>query len=454
MKKLLTLLLLIGAGITGGMVWHSYQKSPTENGDGFKLEPVQKGSITESVSATGHCKPREIIAVGSPQSGRVVHLYPNADLNRVVEEDEPLLQLDATFAQQKVQEADAAVTAAEAKLASARFGRSRAEAGRQAAQLKVERYTELVKSNLGMRRELDEAAIQLLQAHAGIEEAKASIKAAESDIERAKVAREQARLGLTLMTVKVPARTVPEGQSAGPKRRYTVIDRQVVLGQLIGPPASAQLFTLASDLSEMQVHTQVAEGDITQIKLGLEATFSVQGYPEDSDRFRGQVSQIRPVPTNTAGAVFYTVILDVPNTRDKSTNEWRLRPGMTAAVDIALREHRETWKVPTRALGFQPDEAYLTAAAQKKKKEWEGKEGWKAVWVVDPNQKDKLQPVFVRIGGKNAQGEAGFKDVQFNEALEWEPELKQPPEKLELVVDAPPVPKSGIFGGRQPLKLF
>lgn len=456
MKKLLVLLLLLGAGATGVIYWMSLPGSPALGAEGFRLEDIGRGSVTESVSATGYLQPQDVIAVGSEQSGKVIHLFANADLNREVEEGEPLLQLDDSLAQQKLAEAQAAVASAEAALAATHSDLARARSGHFAAQLKVERLTERV--SLGLQRDLDEAAVQLRQAHAGIDAAQSSIKAAEAAVERAKAARAAAQLGVDLSTVKVPLRRESTGAAPPGKRHYTVIDRKVTLGQLIGPPVSAQLFTLASNLGRMQVLAQVAEGDITRIKLGLDATFTIHGYSDDH-RFSGKVTQIRPMPTNVQSAVFYTTVIDVENSRDPATSEWRLRPGMTAAVDINLREHRDVWKVPTKALSLQLEEGHQTPAAKTKLKEWLARkdaDDWKPVWVLD--ELKKPWPYFARIGGKNAQGESGLKDGQFNEVIEWEPEFqrkldpKAPQTWDKVIVDAPPAHKPGFFSKQ--VKLF
>jgi HlyD family secretion protein len=457
MKKLLIVLLLLGAALAGGTYYLSAARSPV-NGDDFRLEDVQRGTITESVSSTGYLQPQKIIAVGSEAQGRVAHIYPNADFNREVEEGEPLLQLDVSLVQQAHDEAQAAVTSAEAALAAARSDLTRAEAGRYAAELKVERLKDLVNREVGFRKELDEALVLQKQAEAGVSAAQSGIKAAQAAVERAQAARSKAQLGVDLATVKVPTERNGNEQASQEKRRYTVLDRKVVHGQLIGPPVSAQLFTLASDLGDMQVHAQVAEGDVTKIKVGLDATFTIHGYSEEQ-RFRGKVTQIRLTPTNVQGAIFYTTIIDVKNARDPNTNEWQLRPGMTAAVDISLREHKDVWKVPTKALSLQMDKEHQSEVAKQKLVQWQARkdaDDWRPVWILD--QTKKPWPIFVRIAGKNADGEFGLKDGQFNEVLEWEPDLKPKPDPADpktwprVIVDAPPAQKSGFFSKQ--VKLF
>src|SRR5262249_43969177 len=152
---------------------------------------------------------------------------------------------------------------------------------------------------------------------------------------------------------------------------------------------------------------------------GQSATFTVYAYSEDDARFPGEVLQIRPMSTSTHGAVFYDTVIDVTNERDPKTEEWKLRPGMTAAVDIILRRHSSTWKMPTAALNFQLEEPYQTEAAKAKIARWQDRpdrDDWKLVWILDEHKKP--WPIFVRIGGKNAAGETGIKDGQHNEVLE------------------------------------
>src|SRR5262249_5985733 len=173
----------------------------------------------------------------------------------------------------------------------------------------------------------------------------------------AEAARAKAQIGLDLTTIRVPTHRDSAEQAPTAKRKYTVIDRQVVLGQLIGPQMPAPLFTLASDLSQMQVYAQVAEGDVTKINRDLEATFTIHGYG-DEHRFPGKVVEVRPKPANVQGAVFFTAVVDVKNDLDPNTQEWRLRPGMTAIMDISLQKHANVWKGPTKGLGVHAEKKH------------------------------------------------------------------------------------------------
>jgi multidrug efflux pump subunit AcrA (membrane-fusion protein) len=242
---------------------------------------------------------------------------------------------------------------------------------------------------------------------------------------------------------------VPSRSNGSQERRtFVVIDRQVKIGQMIGPASPTPLFILAGDLENMEVHAQVAEGDIGRVKRGLTAIFSVSAFSDQDMEFRGTVKEIRPMPNNVKGAVFYDTVIQVKNQKDNETGEWRLRPGMTAAVDMIRRKHENVWKVPNAALNFQMEEAYQSEAAKARLAEWKVRTDyaeWRPVWVWDEGRR-QVWPIFVRIAGlKN--GEPGLSDGEFNEILEWEPGREPaagtPPPRV--ITKAPPARTPGFF---------
>jgi len=383
--------------------------------------------------------------VGSELSGRVLESYPGAEVNKVVEEGTPLLKLDDRKARLDLDRARTAVELAKANV-------KMVEATLSAADLKVQRLTDLP-PDVGLRKELDEAKMQQKAAQAGVDAAKVKVKEAE-DAERL------AQYGLDLTVVRARSKE-HKPDSSDKKPRFTIIDRKVVLGQLIAPPVSAQLFTLASDLGEMQVHAQVSENDVGSMHAGLEATFTVYAYSDADPRFKGKVSEVRPMPSNIHGAVFYETIVDVHNQRDARTQDWKLRPGMTAALDVILRRHKDVWKMPTAALSFQLDDYYQTEEARAKLASWQRRkdsDDWKPVWIL--NGHGKPWPIFVRIGGKSSSGESGIGDGQHNEVLEWDPELSAKPEPQSratyprVITAAPPPPRKGLFQQQPNVRVF
>jgi HlyD family secretion protein len=455
-KKLLVTLIVLGVILAGVAYWISRSRNGAVNEDSFTYAAVEHGDLIETVSATGTLKPKEVVSVGSELSGKVVEIY--ADVNDTVEEGAPLLRLNDQTAVLKVEQAEQAVRAAAADV-------ERAKALREAAQRGLNLQLEL-KNKGGFRTEEEKYRAQL-------EAAKAGVKAAGVKQEEARTAQKLAQLGLDLTVVRVPSTKegpAPAGAmvarggvfpvlhqgSPAPRRKYTVIDRKVVLGQMVAPPASAHLFTLAADLSQMQVHAQVAEGDIARVKKGLSATFTVSAYTGADDTFRGKVTQKRPMPVSHQGAIYYDTVIDVPNPIDSDSKERRLIPGMTAAVDIILGEYRGVWKVPTVALNFQLHEYYQSPAARAKLAHWQGRkdsEDWKPLWVWDARQNCPW-PIFVRIGGLKG-GQPGIKDSQFNEILEWErgQEPKSTKDWPRVIINAPPAERPGLFDRPANVKL-
>src|SRR2546426_1059766 len=152
MKKLLVVLVLAGAAVLAWATWSYYFRSSGSAEESFTLAPVKYGSLTETVSATGLLQPRQMVVVGSEQSGRVIDIYPGADVNKVVEEGAPLLKLDDRKAQLDLDRAQTAVQLAKANVRMA-------EASQSAADLKVQRLTDLP-ADVGLRKELDEAKMQ------------------------------------------------------------------------------------------------------------------------------------------------------------------------------------------------------------------------------------------------------------------------------------------------------
>jgi HlyD family secretion protein len=429
-KKLLLVLILIGITlVVAAYGLNNYTHSAGETQ--FTTLAVERDSIVEAINATGILQPQEVIAVGSQLSGEVVKVFDGADFNQPVTQGQPLLQLDDRAATVKQNHAAVTVDLARADVKSA-------EAAVDAAQTAVKHVTERVEKGVLKQAELD-------QANGTFKLAQTKLAAAQVKVKEAEVGLRAAELELTLTTIRAP--------SAG-----IIIDKKVVLGQMVAPPASAQLFTIAADLRYMRINAQIAEGDIGKVQAGQRATFTVYPYPEKTDVFAGVVKETRLLATSVQGAVFFPAIVEVNNRllSDTRANEWMLRPGMTATIDIVRRKHEQAWKMPNAALSFQLEESYQTPEAKAKLDEWKARpdsDNWKNVWIL---KNKKPWPLFVRVGGTNAQGDTGIRDGQFTEVLEWDPELGSPPADAahlpQVIIAAPPVNKPGLFD-RPSLKL-
>ncbi len=387
--------------------------------DGSAWQPMEFGTIADIVSATGVLQPRDTVAVGTEQAGRVVDV--SADIGSVVERDQPLLRLDDHLARLRVGQAEAAVDLARADVV-------RAETGREAAQTAVRRAQELLEKAGGSQRDVD-------QAEAGLKAAAAAVGVAQARVREAEAALRLAEYGVTVTVVRSPLAGV-------------VIDKRVTAGQIIGPPHSALLFTVAADMARMELIAQVAEGDIGRVRPGLPVTFTVNAFPDVT--FHGLVTQIRPVPVTVQSAVFYAVQVDCANTRDPATGEWRLRPGMPAAVECRIRAHDNVWKLPATARGATLDASQWRDADRAKAARWEhraDRTNWQPIWLRDGDQAPRL--VYLRLGGTNAHNETGIQDDQFVEVLEWDPDETPPlPSKPPRALIASPNPDKPAPGIR------
>jgi HlyD family secretion protein len=424
-KKLLLLLVTSGVALAAGAWWWNGRQTAAEP-DACTVAAVEYGPLTEVIGATGVLQPRDVYVVGSELSGKVVAVL--ADFNQVVEEGDVLLRLDDRPARDRLRQAEVAVEAA-------RAGVKQAEAARDTARKALDRERKRAPEVRS------QANIDLIEGQ--VRTGEAAVEAAQVRVREAEEGRRQAEHGLRLTTVCAPilgpAHATPlsaqhlgrpgigtlagDGTAPPQKRSFVVLDRRVALNQMIGPPASAHLFTLAADLDRVQVVALVAEADVTKVARGMAARFTLSGAAEGEPAFPGKVEDVRFTPAADHGAVFYKVVIDARNERDPATGEWKLRPGQTVSVDVVRRTHDPVWKLPAAALTFQPDEAVQTAAARERLRRWQARpdrDRWRPVWVEGP---DRLPwPVLARVGGPE-----GIQDGQFAEVLEWDPELAPVP---------------------------
>jgi HlyD family secretion protein len=425
-KKILLFLLFAGAALAGILLWYSLPHGVSLSEKSLTFANLQYGNMQDVVSATGALEPRETLVVSTETPGVVKVLL--AQVNDTVAEGSVLAALDDGKLQLKVEEAENGVRTAKAALAQA-------EAARDAGDIGLKTQIDL-ESKGGFRSEREQAEAQAKAARAGVLAADSRVRAAETGLK-------EARLALDQTQIKVPG----NADSTGSRREYLVLDRKAQIGQMAGPQG-APLFTLAGDLSGMELRAQIAEGDINKVRKGLSAVFTLSGFGDEDIEFQGTVKEIRPLAVNVKGAVYYDAVIEVGNRKDPRTGEWRLRPGMTASVDIIRREHKNVWRVPSAALNFQLEEAYQSDAARARLAELKKRPDhgqWQTLWTWDASQR-KPAPLFVRTGGlKN--GETGLKDSEGNEILEWEsgtePAANQPPPRV--IIAAPPARAPGFF---------
>jgi HlyD family secretion protein len=295
------------AGLIGGGIWYSKQRAAQNPEQRYKLLTLEKGDVTQTVSANGTLNPVVLVSVGTQVSGTVKKLY--VDFNDHVKKGQALLELD-----------DALVSATERQSAASV---ANAQATLELAQANEARIRQLFAQEYVSKQEFDQSRQALKSARAQL-----ALARAQND-------RDQANLNFTVIRSPVDG---------------VVIDRVVDLGQTVA--ASFQtpvLIKIAQDLSEMRIDTSFAEADIGSLREGQKAKFTVDAFP--SRNFIGDVQQIRLNPTNQQNVVTYNVRINVANP------EQVLLPGMTAYVNIAVAQHNDVLMVPNAALRFKPADA-------------------------------------------------------------------------------------------------
>jgi HlyD family secretion protein len=451
-KRLFVFLLLGFVLLVIGCWWVTSRAAP-DPAESYTTVPVEYGRAADIVSATGPVTPRDIYTVGTELSGKVIEV--RADFNQEVEEGELLARIDDQPLRERLKMAELSVQ-------EARAGVEQAQAARDAASTAVQREQE---RSPEVRRQIDidvaqhqlktaEAAIALQQVK--VQEAEEAKRHAEDDLRRAEIRAPVLAPSAPASASAPPDRSgigavTPNGTPPPRKRTFTVLDRAVSVNQMVAPPASGRLFTLAGGLEQMQVELQVSEGDVAKIARGQ--TADVMGPGSDpGPAFAGRVEDVRLTPISEHGAVFYKAVIAVQNERDPATHDWRLRPGMTANVDVLLRVHDSVWKVPAAALSFQFDPVLQSEAAKAKLARWQAMKDhdqWRPVWTPGAGPDRRPWPILVRIGGRDARGETGVQTAEFSEVLEWDPEMQPPDPKDEgtypQVIIAAPQPKRSFF---------
>ncbi len=301
----IAVLLALGGG-------YYYQRGNTaELLPAYNTTTVTRGSVRQVVTATGQLDAVLSVDVGSQISGLIVKLH--ADFNTVVKKDQIIAEIDPATYKQKLRQA-------EADLASAR-------ASNRLQQLNTDRTRELFAKKLVTQQDLDQADALLAQSNAQLLTREASVENANVDLARC--------------TIRSPI----DGM---------VISKQTEEGKTVAASLNAPtLFTIANDLSKMQITAAVAEADIGSVLDNQKVTFTVDAFPSRS--FSGQVTQVRNAPKTTQNVVSYDTIIAVDN------KDLKLRPGMTANVSIIVASRDDTLRVPNSSLRVRLPESVKVA---------------------------------------------------------------------------------------------
>ena len=328
-KGWLTLLLVAALAAGGGYYyWQQREGAPLD----IQTVKLTRGDVRRVVSTTGAVNALVTVDVGSQLSGKIGEL--NVDFSSPVKQGQVLARIEASTFESAVREQEAGVAIAEANIALQQAGVERADANLHKAELDLTRAQQLVVKGAASQSTVDAALAAQLSAKADLATANAQVDNAKATLAQRHATLDGARIDLDRTYIRSPIDGV-------------VIDRAVETGQTVAASLSApKLFTIAEDLSRVQVLAQVDEADIGQVVAGNPVSFTVDAYPDA--KFAGKVEQIRLSPVTLQNVVTYTVVIAADN------QQGRLLPGMTANVEIITGEHPGVVIVPNEALRFQP----------------------------------------------------------------------------------------------------
>jgi HlyD family secretion protein len=282
-------------------------KGRGKNDQQYQTAKIDRGNVTETVTATGTLSAVTTVQIGSQVSGVISRLY--ADFNSHVTKGQLLAELDPTPFQAQVEQRQADLTKARVEMANAKVN--------------YDRQLRLAKAGLAPQADVDNT--------------KAQYDSAAAQVQQSNAALSQSLTNLRYTKISSPIDGV-------------VVDRAYDVGQTVAASFQAPtLFQIAQDLTKMQVQADVDQSDIGRVQVGQTARFTVDAYPDEE--FRGRISQIRLNATINQNVVSYPVIIEVPNPGE------RLRPKMTANVTIDVATVRDVLRVPNAALRFRPPES-------------------------------------------------------------------------------------------------
>jgi HlyD family secretion protein len=300
------LLILVGLAVIAAVGVYYVKRDAKTTQPKYRTETVERGAVAATVTATGTISAVTTVQVGSQVSGIIQGLY--ADYNSPVKKGQLLATLDPTPFQQQVEQrqADLLQSQVQERNAEVQFHRS--------------------------ERMLEERLIP----ESDFDASKATYEGAKAQVAQSQAALNQTKTNLSYARIYSPIDGV-------------VVARQYDIGQTVAASFQAPtLFTIAEDLTKMQVRADVDQSDISRVATGQSARFSVDAYPEDN--FTGAISQIRLNATQNQNVITYPVIIDVPNPDGK------LKPTMTADVVIEVSKVLDVLRVPNAALRFKPIE--------------------------------------------------------------------------------------------------
>ena len=316
----------------------------------YETKKLKRCTITQVVEASGTINPVNTVSVGSTVSGLIESIY--VDFNSQVKKGHLLAQIEPRTFQANVEQQRASVANAEANVA-------RLQAVTEMARKTYVRYKNLYSKNFIAKSELDQAESDYLSNLAQVAAAKAQVTQSRASLSTA-----ETNLGYTKIIAPVDG---------------TIVSREIDVGQPVAASFQApELFTIAQDLTKMQIEVSVSEADIGKVAVGQDVTYTLDGYQDSV--FQGKVTQVRISPTTVSNVVTYTVIVNVNN------EDLKLIPGMTANVSIITDKSENVLCAPSLALKYNPNTDGTRYKTQ-------------GIWVLEKNNKPKR--VEIQTGASN-----------------------------------------------------
>lgn len=301
--------------------WWIWQQNSTAGDEGaWRTTQVERGNIRVAISATGSLSATSTVVVGSQISGQVTDVL--VDFNDSVERGQVIARIDPSSYQAQIEQGHAQIASARASLAQAQAALANAEAD-------YERKAGLAGQQLVARSDVD-------LARAARDQARAQVAAAQAQIRQQSASTRTTQVNLDRTVIRSPVDGV-------------VLTRTIEPGQTVAASLQApELFTIAEDLSKMQIELAVDEADIGQVEVGQQVSFTVDAFP--GRQFRGEVLQVRLAATDTSNVITYPVIVGVDN------SDGTLLPGLTVNAEIEVSRRDDVLVVSNAALRYQPSE--------------------------------------------------------------------------------------------------
>jgi HlyD family secretion protein len=309
MKKRKLIIIVAVVAIAAIALWLIFSGSSSKQVISYETQAVKKGTIEITVTATGTVEPVKQVEVGTQVSGVIKNIY--ADYNSKVKKGALLAILDKTPLLAQLASTKAALASAQSQLTY--------------QEANYNRIKQLFEKKAVSETDYETALYQFSSAKANVDQMKSEVDRAQTNLGYAEI--------YSPIDGVVLSRAVDEGQTVAASFN------------------TPTLFTIAQDLTKMQVVANVDEADIGQVSDGQKVNFTVDAFPDDV--FEGKITQVRLEPTTNSNVVTYSVVIDAPNP------DLKLKPGLTASITVIVNEADDVLTIPAKALRFEPDSSLL-----------------------------------------------------------------------------------------------